>query len=64
MDQIQDAIANGDQVQAVNRANGNPAIRFVSPETGQSVVVDQVTNEVIHAGGPGFGYGPGSGDLQ
>jgi len=31
--------------------------------TGQSVVVDTVTNEVIHVGGPGFKYGPESGDL-
>jgi hypothetical protein len=31
--------------------------------TGQSVVLDDVTKEVIHVGGPGFTYGPGSEDL-
>jgi hypothetical protein len=48
---------------AINKATGNSAIRYVHPETGQSVVVDTVTNEVIHVGGPGFRYGPLSGDL-
>jgi RHS repeat-associated protein len=60
---IQEAIKSGDQVQAVNKATGNPATRYVNPTTGQSVVVDEVTKEVIHVGGPGFKYGPGSGDL-
>lgn len=59
---VQDAIYYGEQVQAVNKANGNPAIRYISPDTGQSVVVDQRTNTVIHVGGPGFKYGPNSGD--
>lgn len=60
---IQGAIKSGDQVQAVNKATGNPATRYINPTTGQSVVVDDVTKEVIHVGGPGFKYGPGSGDL-
>jgi RHS repeat-associated protein len=62
-DQIIEAIESGQQVDAVNMANGNPSIRYINPTTGQSVVVDTVTNEVIHVGGPGFQYGPGSGDL-
>ncbi len=62
--QIKDAIMSGDQVPAINKLNGNPAIRYINPETGQSVVVDTTNNEVIHVGGPGFRYGPGSGDLQ
>ena len=60
---IQEAIKSGDQVQAVNKATGNPATRYINPTTGQSVVVDDVTKQVIHVGGPGFKYGPGSGDL-
>ncbi len=62
-EQIQEAIESGDQVDAINKATGNPAIRYIHPETGQSVVVDTVTNDVIHVGGPGFQYGPASGDV-
>jgi RHS repeat-associated protein len=62
-EEIQQAIDSGEQVQAVNKATGDPATRYISPKTGQSVVVDNVTNEVIHVGGPGFKYGLGSGDL-
>lgn len=61
--QIDEAIRGGRQVPAINKATGNPAIRYVHPTTGQSVVVDRVTGEVIHVGGPGFNYGIDSGDL-
>ena len=61
--QIDEAIQGGQQIPAINKATGNPAIRYVSPTTGQSVVVDTATGEVIHVGGPGFQYGPGSGDV-
>jgi hypothetical protein len=60
---IQEAIRSGEQVQALNKATGNPATRYIHPITGQSVVVDDLTGEVIHVGAPGYGYGPGSGDL-
>jgi hypothetical protein len=60
---IDEAIKSGQQVKAVNKATGNAATRYVHPTTGQSVVVDNITGEVIHVGGPGFKYGPGSGDL-
>ncbi|MFZ1153412.1 MAG: colicin E5-related ribonuclease [Solirubrobacteraceae bacterium] len=60
---IQEAIQSGDQVQAVNKATGNPATRYINPATGRSVVLDDVTKEVIHVGEQGFKYGPGSGDL-
>jgi hypothetical protein len=62
-EKIGEAIRSGERIPAVNKANGNPAVRYVHPVTGQSVVVDTVTNEVIHVGGPGFKYGPESGDL-
>lgn len=47
----------------MNKATGNPATRFIHPKTGQSVVIDDVTGQVIHVGGPGFKYGLGSGDV-
>ncbi len=63
-EQIQEAIKSGKRARAVNKATGNPATRYLHPKSGQSVVVDDVTREVIHVGGPGFKYGRGSGDLQ
>ena len=56
-EQITEAIESGAQHPAENRPNpGNPATRYVHPKTGRSVVVDDVTNEVIHVGGDGFKY--------
>jgi RHS repeat-associated protein len=60
---IQEAMDSGKQVRAVNKATGNPATRYINPTTGQSVVVDDVTGEVVHVGRQGMQYGPGSGDL-
>jgi RHS repeat-associated protein len=55
--QIDDAIINGKAFSAPNNLNpGNGATRYVNPQSGQSVVIDNVTREVIHIGGPGFGY--------
>jgi len=61
--QIAEAMKCGQQIPAINKATGNAAIRCVHPQTGQSVVVDTVTNEVIHVGGPRVKYGRASGDL-
>jgi hypothetical protein len=56
-DQITDAISKGERFAAENLVNpGNAATRYVHPETGQSVVIDAVTKEVLHVGGPGFKY--------
>jgi hypothetical protein len=56
-DQITEAILNGQQFAAVNNVNpGNASTRYVHPMTGRSVVVDNVTKEVIHVGGDGFLY--------
>ena len=49
-EQMTEAIQYGKQIPAVNKATGNPAVRYVYPSTGQSVVVDSVTNEVVHVG--------------
>jgi hypothetical protein len=34
----------------------NGATRYVNPTTGRSVVIDNVTQEVLHVGGDGFLY--------
>jgi hypothetical protein len=55
--QITEAIEKGTAHTAENLINkGNPAIRYIHPETGRSVVIDNITKEVIHVGGDGFGY--------
>ncbi|MEQ8990187.1 MAG: RHS repeat-associated core domain-containing protein, partial [Pseudomonadales bacterium] len=44
-------------IPARNAVNpGHPATRHVHPETGQSVVIDNKTKEVIHIGGRNFDY--------
>ena len=55
--QIDEAIARGKKFSAQNNVNpANPATRHVHPSTGRSVVVDDVTLEVLHVGGVGFKY--------
>lgn len=34
-----------------------PALRYVHPVSGKSVVVDEKTGEIFHVGGEGFRYG-------
>jgi RHS repeat-associated protein len=56
-DQIGEAISEGARFPAENLVNaGNAATRYVHPNTGRSVVIDNVTQEVIHVGGNGFRY--------
>jgi hypothetical protein len=55
--QISEAIRDGQKFAAVNLVNpSNAATRYVHPTTGRSVVIDDVTEEVIHVGGDGFVY--------
>jgi hypothetical protein len=55
--QIDEAIASGQQFPAPNNVNpANGATRFVHPTTGRSVVIDNVTKELLHVGGDGFKY--------
>lgn len=61
--QVQEAFEHGKRYPVVNKATGGSASRYVHPRIGQSVVLDDVTGQPIHFGGPGFQYGPGSGDL-
>jgi RHS repeat-associated protein len=55
--QITQALTRGERLSAQNWVNkANTASRYVHPETGRSVVVDDVTKEVLHVGGDGFVY--------
>jgi len=55
--QIDEAIADGRKCSATNLIHPeNLATRHVHPTTGRSVVVDDVTGEVIHVGGDDFLY--------
>jgi hypothetical protein len=56
-EQIGEAIAIGRRYPAPNYVNpGNTATRYVSPRTGQSVVVDDKTGEVLHVGASDYKY--------
>ncbi len=56
-EQIDEALSHGRSCPATNNVNPtNPAIRYINPTTGQSVVIDAQTGEIIHVGGPGFIY--------
>jgi hypothetical protein len=55
--QIDEAMRNGQRYSAPNNVNPrNTATRYAHPTTGRSVVVDDVTGEVLHVGGDGFRY--------
>jgi hypothetical protein len=56
-EQITEAVTKGKSFNSVNMVNkANSATRYVHPTTGQSVVIDNVTKELLHVGGPGFKY--------
>ena len=56
-DQITEAVAAGQRFGAVNNIRPlNGATRYVHPTTGRSVVLDDISGEVIHVGGDGFVY--------
>lgn len=38
------------------RGKMGPAMRYVHPNTGKSLVVDDATGEIFHVGGEGFRY--------
>jgi Colicin E5 ribonuclease domain len=59
-EQIDEAVQNGSRIDAINKGTGGPATRYVNPNTWLSVVIDNMTNEVLHVGEPGFEYGPGA----
>lgn len=47
---------SGQRLPAVNRETGAAATRYIHPETGRSVVIENVSGEVIHVGGDDFIY--------
>jgi RHS repeat-associated protein len=54
---ITETLMSKERYPEINKINpGNPALRYVSPKTGLSVVRDEVTKEIIHVGEPGYGY--------
>ncbi len=55
--QITEAIGYGESIAAPNFVNPlNGATRFVHPVTGRSIVIDNITKQLLHVGGDGFGY--------
>ena len=54
-DDILEAFNKGEKNPAVNRlSGGTPATRYTHPTTGQYVVIDDATGNIIQVGGPGF----------
>jgi hypothetical protein len=55
--QITEAMQKGKRFSAENLVNkANRATRYVHPDTGRSVVIDDITKEIIHVGGNDFKY--------
>lgn len=55
-EQIDEARERGERHPAVNHETGRAATRYIHPETGRSVVIEDVSGDVIHVGGDGFIY--------
>ena len=58
VEQIDKAVKLGNRIDAKNKENGGRATRYVNPDTGKSVVIDNTTNEVIHVGEERFRIRP------
>jgi Colicin E5 ribonuclease domain len=55
--QVTEALQTGEKFAVANLVNKeNTATRYVHPDTGYSVVIDDITKEVIHVGGNEFKY--------
>jgi RHS repeat-associated protein len=55
--QISEALESDQSYPAYNYVNkGNPATRYVHPITGRSLVIDDITNELLHIGGNNYDY--------
>ena len=56
-EEITEAVKKGERFPATNSINpSNGATRFVHPGNGKSVVIDNVTQELLHVGKEGFLY--------
>ena len=64
LDAIRRAIASGEQVRAIDKATGQPATRYIDPQTGKSVVLNDGSWDVIQVDAPGFKHGVQGGDLR
>ena len=53
---VAEAVVGGIRVAAANRETDRPATRYIHPETGRSVVIEDDSGEIIHVGGDGFIY--------
>jgi hypothetical protein len=54
-EQISEALKSKEFYKVQNKVNpGNPATRYVHPTTGKSVVIDDVTREILQVGGEKF----------
>lgn len=56
MAQVGEAMERGFRYKAVRQETNGTATRYVHPETGRSVVIDDTSGEIIHVGGDGFIY--------
>ena len=55
--EILEAYTQGDFFEAVDLTGSNTAAtRFVHPESGKSVVINNATGKIIHVGGKDFQY--------
>ena len=53
VEQIREALAT---TPVASRGKRGPALRYVHPVTGKSVVVDAASGEIFHVGGEGYRY--------
>ena len=63
VEQIDEAAQLGSRIDATNKATLGPATRYVNPKTGLSVVIDDLTGEVLQVGRQDFVHGIESGDV-
>jgi hypothetical protein len=54
LDTVQEAQEGGKVYNVVNKATGGPATEFVSPSTGDFVVVDNATKQILQVSKLGF----------
>ncbi|MBL8549885.1 MAG: hypothetical protein JNJ73_07850 [Hyphomonadaceae bacterium] len=54
--QIDEAKAAGQTFPVANNETGEPATRYIHPDTGRSVIIDDEAGEILHVGGDGFVY--------
>jgi hypothetical protein len=61
-EQLDEAVKSGWRIDAIDKATNEPATRYVNPTTGRSVVINNVTNDIVQVAGDGFRFSVASGD--